>query len=351
MPADEARSVIASALRKTLSDHGTALLQDLGLGFGHEQSQAEREVMEFQRQVLDRLTATSTPDGGTPHIVTTGSGGSGDVRVTAGVEGVAPVEISDYALKGDALSLERDIITATNHALTAVEAELESRIQANSIDGGPPLGASPHRHPHPPANGVLSTDSHGFEPHTWTRAAARVEAASPAGVLEVWDSLDQTEQVELLKLLVEEYCREHGIDPPPEILVFDPKEGEEGMLGYWDGDKIHINARNSSGPIAMNIVIHEAQHAVQTEIHRDYEALSPQERQDMKDGRIPDTFAEHGSSIEEAERLAEADPHYNPKSSRYGEAPKEIDARQAVYEWSDDLTEEKMKEYVDRVRE
>lgn len=169
MPADEARSVIASALRKTLSDHGTALLQDLGLGFGHEQSQAEREVMEFQRQVLDRLTATSTPDGG--------------------------------------------------------------------------------------------------------------------------------------------------------------------------------------GPIAMNIVIHEAQHAVQTEIHRDYEALSPQERQDMKDGRIPDTFAEHGSSIEEAERLAEADPHYNPKSSRYGEAPKEIDARQAVYEWSDDLTEEKMKEYVDRVRE
>lgn len=168
----------------------------------------------------------------------------------------------------------------------------------------------------------------------------------------MWASLSPEHRLRLLKLLAEEYARKHGVDPVPEIEIFHPAPGskEENWAGYWDGNKLHINGNNLDDPIAMNIIIHESQHAVQSTIAKKYDALTPQQRQDMRDGKIPDIFATHGSSIREAERFSEADKHYQNSGPRYGRAPKEIDAGRGVYEWSDELTESDLQDLINRTR-
>lgn len=171
-------------------------------------------------------------------------------------------------------------------------------------------------------------------------------------VAKKWEGLGRDHKMRILKKLVEEYAKAHGIDPPPPIKEFYPKPGtkEAGWAGYWDGTSVNINGNNLDSPIAMNIIIHEMQHAVQSEIRRKYDNLSPQDRQDMRDGKIPDIFTVNGSSIEEAERFNRAEPHYENSGPRYPRAPKEIDAGRGVYEWSDNLTEKELQRLIDATR-
>lgn len=174
------------------------------------------------------------------------------------------------------------------------------------------------------------------------------ESLSPE-VKEYWDSLTPEQRQKAIEALVAERARQHGIDPPPPIEYFDKDspEGQKGWLGYWDGQTLHINSSTLGNPIALNVAVHEMGHAIQTGAMNEYRNYSAQDIADMRSGARPDVFTRYGLSAAEVQRLAEADAHYSNSDWSYKQAPKEIDAGRNTYEWSDQLTVEKLKGYVE----
>lgn len=164
-----------------------------------------------------------------------------------------------------------------------------------------------------------------------------------------WDSLSDEQKERILRLLAEDYAKQHGIKVPPIEIV--PSSGatyrgSEGELrkyrGLWEGGVLKINGDTLKDAVAMNVIIHEMTHAVQHEANRLVEG-----RRFWPAG--PTDFRRLGLTPEEAERLYESSKQYRNSGEYYGRAPVEIDAGRATNEFSDDLTVAKLKEYVRRV--
>lgn len=174
------------------------------------------------------------------------------------------------------------------------------------------------------------------------------ESLSPE-VTEYWQSLTDEQRLAAIEKLVADYAREHGIDPPPPIEYYDAStpEGQKGWLGYWDGTTLRINSSTLDNPIALNVAVHETGHAIQSGAEREYANYSAQDIADMKSGARPDVFRQYGLSAAEVARLVEARGHYRNDDWSYGKAPTEIDASRNVFEWSDRLTLERFKDYVE----
>lgn len=172
-----------------------------------------------------------------------------------------------------------------------------------------------------------------------------------------WDSLSDEQKERILRLLAEDYAKQHGIKVPPIEIVPSDKaffvtetvtsDGEKEKTlapyrGLWEGGVLKINRDSLKDAVAMNVIIHEMTHAVQHEANRLVEG-----RRFWPAG--PTDFRRLGLTPEEAERLYESSKQYRNSGEYYGRAPVEIDAGRATNEFSDDLTVAKLKEYVRRV--
>lgn len=173
------------------------------------------------------------------------------------------------------------------------------------------------------------------------------EAISPE-VAARWQSLTDAQRRQALEEIIADYCKKHGIDPPPPLEYFDGNspEGQKGWGGYWDGTTLHINSDTLNDPVALNIALHETGHAVQSYAMKDYESYSAQQIADMKSGRAPDAFSKYGLTAAEVERLREAQSKYSNSDWSYRHSPLEIDATRNNFEWSDQLTVATLNQYV-----
>ena len=176
---------------------------------------------------------------------------------------------------------------------------------------------------------------------------------SPPDVAHAWAGLTEAERREVLQRIADEQAIANGMEPKPIVW-------ESNANGHWDPktSTLHINPDHVSNPEVLHTVAHETQHGLQFDMIDDYSALSQSDRDAIAQGTKADPFTQYGSNIDEVARL-----HENWEVTRYhgydgkGDAasdswryyyyqPFEHDARRAGTEFLDDLTADKLEEYV-----
>ena len=88
----------------------------------------------------------------------------------------------------------------------------------------------------------------------------------------------------------------------------------------------------------MSTVVHEIQHSQQDRLGRQYDALSEDDIDAIKNGSKSDPFVSEGSTIDEVERFQI--PYEDTDSLGYEHQPVEIDARRGGTETLDNMTEQ-----------
>lgn len=200
---------------------------------------------------------------------------------------------------------------------------------------------------------------------TMTEAQAR--GSVPEALQDAWDDMDDPEdRMALFDAVAEDVMSDWPNDwEQPEVLYYsnqvpqppgtipppNPDDDWSGYNGVASGGDIYINydiMESGTTPTQLSTVVHEIQHIEQGHLRTQYDemvAADPGAIDDIRAGRRPDPFVEHGSTVDEVERFqvpyepARIDDESNPY---YYHQPTEIDARRAGTEYLDNLSPEQI---------
>jgi predicted kinase len=175
----------------------------------------------------------------------------------------------------------------------------------------------------------------------------------PPELEEAWRNLTDEEKRDVLQKIADEQAIANGMEPKP-------IDWNSNANGHWDPNTstLHINAGKLDDPHTLHVAVHESQHGLQFKMIEDYSNLSQSDRDAIADGTMQDPFVQYGSNIDEVARF---DKNWNETGYQvydgrgdassdswryYYYQPFEHDARRAGTEFLDDLTPEKLQEYV-----
>lgn len=184
--------------------------------------------------------------------------------------------------------------------------------------------------------------------------------AVPPGVADAYAKLTPEERMQFLRRLAEKQMegwpdsdrqevvfysaqkpQPPGTVPPPEPDWTENNGVHSGNTVYLNYD-VGVSNDPTTGapaePTLMSTVVHEIQHSQQDRLRRQYDALSEDDIDAIKNGSKSDPFVAEGSTIDEVERFQI--PYEGTKSPGYEHQPVEIDARRGGTETLDNMTEQ-----------
>lgn len=113
------------------------------------------------------------------------------------------------------------------------------------------------------ASGSAGAGSSGTGTSHTTADTGGTPSDSAQDLKDKWDSLSDEEKTKALQNMANDIAGQHGMDSIP--VSVEQIEDPAGLdaRGFWDGSQIHIDVDNLDNPDVINTVAHEARHAVQ----------------------------------------------------------------------------------------